>query len=204
MKTSDEELKNIFVDYAPEPFVLYLMKLFSSKNVVLKIKTPRKTKFGDFKPLNKNGQYQITINKDLNAYAFLITILHEFAHLLIHEKHQQSVSPHGKEWKDKFRELLEPIMDKKNLPQEIYNALLSTKNKVTSSSCLDYDLYKEVSKYDHQKDYCFLEKIQIGTKFKLNGRTFVKGEIKRKRFLCVESKTKRKYMVQSLAKVKPI
>ena len=73
-------IERVFSQYIPRPFVPYLVDLYSSVNVSLIIKNPRKTKFGDFKPLKKSGWSQITINNNLNEYGFLITALHEFAH----------------------------------------------------------------------------------------------------------------------------
>ena len=39
------------------------------------------------------------MNNNLNKYSFLITITHEIAHMMIWEKHQNKVDPHGEEWK---------------------------------------------------------------------------------------------------------
>ena len=58
---------------------------------------------GDFKPLKKSGWSQITINNNLNEYGFLITALHEFAHLLVYEKYKNKVHPQGSEWKKLFK-----------------------------------------------------------------------------------------------------
>ena len=75
-------------------------------NCQLKIKKPRLTKLGDYRcPQNGKGHI-ISINNNLNPYAFLITLTHEIAHMMVWEKHQNKVLPHGSEWKEMFQKLM--------------------------------------------------------------------------------------------------
>ena len=52
------------------------------------------------------------MNGDLNPYSFLITTLHEFAHLHTFQQHGNRVNPHGDEWKTNFRKLLIDMIKK--------------------------------------------------------------------------------------------
>ena len=72
-KTSNKEIEQIFKSHVPFVFSNYMIDLFCSKEIILKLSPKRKTKLGDFRPLNASGKYKITINKDLNPYSFLIT-----------------------------------------------------------------------------------------------------------------------------------
>ena len=69
---------------------------------MVKITKPRKSKLGDFRILI-NGRGQISVNENLNRYAFLITITHELAHAFVWKRYKTRVMPHGKEWKSTFK-----------------------------------------------------------------------------------------------------
>ena len=206
LKSEDNAMfmERVFSKYIPLHFVPYLVDLYSSVNVSLIIKNPRKTKFGDFKPLKKTGWTQITINNNLNEYGFLITALHEFAHLLVYETYRNNVSPHGKEWKDAFKTLLIPVLESKKLPEDIQKPLLESISNIKSSTCYNYDLYKAIVSRDDLSNLCFLEKIENGGQFQFNGLTFVRGDIRRTRFICTELETKNSFLFHGLAKVKAL
>ena len=55
-------------------------------DVDIKVVRSRKTKLGDFKV--QNGKMSISINCNLNQYAFLITLTHELAHAFIYKKYK--------------------------------------------------------------------------------------------------------------------
>ena len=193
-----------FSQYIPRPFVPYLVDLYGSVNVILIIKNPRKTKFGDFKPLKNSKWSQITINNNLNKYGFLITALHEFAHLLVYEKHKNRVPPHGSEWKRAFKNLLVPVIESNKLPKDIQKPLIISVSNIKSSTCYNYELYKAIVSRDEPNHLCFLEKIENGGRFQFNGLTFVRGNIRRTRFICTELETKKKFLFHGLAKVKAL
>ncbi|HAD34265.1 MAG TPA: hypothetical protein DCF44_07170 [Chitinophagaceae bacterium] len=44
----------------------------------------------------------MSVNGNLNSYHFLITLLHEIAHMLVWEQFRNRVKPHGLEWKHVF------------------------------------------------------------------------------------------------------
>ena len=83
------KFKQILSKYLPNDFVPYISELIMQSDVKFKIVAPRRTKLGDFKAKgDKNNKSQITINGDLNPYAFLITTLHEIAHLYTYNKYK--------------------------------------------------------------------------------------------------------------------
>ena len=67
--------------YIPEKSVSMVQYLIEKHNFTLKIVNQRQTKHGDFRKL-PNGRFQITINNNLNPYQFLLTLIHEIAHLV--------------------------------------------------------------------------------------------------------------------------
>lgn len=190
--------------YIPVEFVGYISQLLITYTVTFKIVKPRKTKLGDFRS-NSNGKPKITVNGDLNPYAFLITTVHEFAHLIIHEKYGHSVKAHGIEWKSCFRELLLPIINSRQLPEDIEHALQKSINNVKASSCSDPNLYRVLLKYNqHNDNTCVLESLDKNSTFELNGRTYVKGTLRRTRFICTETNTKKRYLVNALTQVREL
>jgi hypothetical protein len=59
--------------------------------------------------------------------------------------------------------------------------------------------------YDQQNDdFVLLETLPINSKFNLQGKMFVKGPLRRKRFVCEEIQTKKKYLIYAIAEVIPI
>ena len=99
--------KDILSDYLPELSVPIVFDWVKSNNVQLKIAKNTTTKLGDYRPpQGRYGFHRISVNHDLNKYNFLLTFVHEFAHLKNWEQHKRNVNPHGKEWKLAFREFL--------------------------------------------------------------------------------------------------
>ncbi len=194
-----------FRKFLPPGFEDIVVDLFLASPVKFKIVPPRKTKLGDFRIGHGMEKPQITVNGDLNPYSFLITTLHEFAHLHTFQQYGNRVNPHGEEWKKNFRNLLIPIIDTGNLPKDIEIALVDSLVSIKASSCSDQKLSRVLKNYDEVKDGIeILERLPKNTIFALNGREFIKGELRRKRFLCEETISKRMFLVNSLAEVYPI
>ena len=203
--TKRDEVIRVFEKYLPQVFVDYVVQLYLSANVRFKIVGERKSKLGDFRAGRSGEKHQITVNGTLNKYAFLITTLHEFAHLETYNQYGFSILPHGEEWKNAFRKLLIPVIDEKTLPKDIQNALVQSLISTKASSCSDHQLSRVLKAYDERKEnMALLEELPNNTTFALNGKHFVKGPLRRKRFLCEEIHSKRKYLVNALAEVKPV
>jgi SprT protein len=203
--TKHDLYQKVLVKYLPEVFVSYVTDLLILHKVKFKIVAPRTTKLGDFRVGSGFQKPQITINGNLNPYAFLITTIHEFAHFKTFEKFGNRVSPHGLEWKSEFKELLEPVLQMGQLPEEINFALQRSLNNLKASSCSDVHLSRQLAKFDlHDESIKMLENLAKGECFLLQGKVFCKGELRRKRFLCTEIKTNKNYLVSAIAKVTPI
>ena len=191
--------------YLPVGFSLSIAELFLPIPVKFKIVNPRNTKLGDYRPAHNGLPHRISINGNLNPYSFLITTIHEFAHLNAHVKYGSRIQPHGNEWKKTYRELLIPIIESKLLPKDIEIALMNSLVNTKASSCSDIGLSRVLKNYDKQKDdYVLLEQLPINTKFTLQGKLFIKGPLRRKRFICEEIQSKKKYLIYAIAEVIPI
>ncbi|MCH2224040.1 MAG: sprT domain-containing protein [Crocinitomicaceae bacterium] len=202
---NNSKYKQVLSNYLPEEFIPMVLELLGKYPVQFKIVKPRKTKLGDFRSIGKNGKPQITVNGDLNPYAFLITTIHEFAHLFVFKEYGRNVAPHGKEWKATFSKLLTPAINSGWLPDDITASLNRSIENIKASSCTDIQLQRVLLTYDEQKDNLVtLESLPKNSIFALNNKVFKRLELRRTRFMCEDIRTKRRYLVNALAQVKEI
>jgi hypothetical protein len=168
-----------------------------------KISRNRGTKFGDYRSPYGGKGHRISVNYDLNPYAFLVTTVHEFAHLHTWNEHKHKARPHGTEWKANFKKMMQPFFEKDIFPSDIKHAITNYLNNPAASSCSDLNLYRSLRKYDPQKESMLtVEKVPFKALFKIKGdRVFRKEEQLRKRFKCIEIATKRVYLFSPVAEV---
>ena len=65
------------------------------------------------------GVHQISVNNSANPYRFLITIIHEIAHLVAFKDFGYFIKPHGKEWKSCYQKLITPFLKPEIFPQKL-------------------------------------------------------------------------------------
>ena len=166
----------------------------------------RKSILGDYRHRTHFTNHRISVNGSLNKYSFLITLLHEIAHLLTFEKYGNKVSAHGSEWKIIYASLLKQFIDNKIFPADIQKELLSSLKNPAASSCAEDDLIRVLRKYDTNKNgYRLIEEVPHNAFFKIDdGKLFKKGEKQRKRFKCEEVKTGKVYLFSPVYEVELI
>lgn len=194
--------REVFQRFVPPHAVEYCDALYQTQAFEFKIKKARVTKLGDFRFEPKSGKHTITINNDLNPYNFLVTYLHEIAHLNAFRTYGNSIMPHGEEWKETFKEVSKPMLRTDVFPKEVLATLIHYFKNPKASSCSDPVLYQVLKKYDIQDGSVFLKSILPGQKFEFNKRKFEKLELKRTRSVCKELKSGKKYLISELAQVK--
>lgn len=200
--TQLERNSSILKKYIPEQAVYPIANWIIQFDFKLKIKRGRATKYGDYRQPVKSLNHRITINHDLNKFAFLITLVHEIAHLVNWNKYKNAVKPHGPEWKQEFKLLMRHFMSETVFPADILHALTQYMQNPAASSCSDAHLMRTLKKYDNKPDVILLEQLSLNTVFKTStDRYFIKGEKRRTRFLCRELRTKRDYLFSALAEV---
>lgn len=168
-----------------------------------KVSRNRNSKFGDYRhPFGGQG-HRISVNYDLNPYAFLVTTVHEFAHLHTWNEHKNKVKPHGTEWKANFKRMMQPFFEMDVFPPDVKHAIVNYLNNPAASSCSDLNLYRSLRQYDAPKpDHLTVEKLPAHALFKIkDGRIFRKQERVRKRYKCIEVSTKRMYLFSPVAEV---
>lgn len=189
--------------YIPEPAVPLIAQWIIQYDFKLKIKKERSTRLGDYTSPRNGSNHLITINFNLNKYAFLITLVHEVAHLVTYEKYRNKVLPHGVEWKRAFMELMQEFMNTDVFPVDVLYALRKYMQNPGASSCSDATLLRTLKLYDtHESEKIFLEYLPHNTVFLFNGeRVFQKGEKIRTRFRCTEVNTGHVYLFNALTEV---
>ncbi len=189
--------------FLPQGSVDEVIRFLHQYNVHLTITRERQSVLGDYRNKLVHKNHRISVNGNLNKYSFLITLLHELAHLLTYEKYGHRIQPHGAPWKSEFSKILSAFIAKKIFPDDIEHTLLRNLHNPAASSCADAHLIRVVRRYDEKKDGNHLvEELSTGSIFKIKGeKIFKKGEMVRKRFKCVEVSTGKVYLFSPVYEV---
>lgn len=180
-----------------EPYLLHY-------KVHLTITKSRASVLGDYRNAHADKAHRISVNGSLNPYAFLVTLLHELAHLITFIRYGHRVDAHGKEWKQQFSELLKHFLETSIFPIDIRNQLMQSLTNPAASSCADANLMRVLRKYDPMKEgHCLVEELHVGSLFVIKGgRVFQCGERVRKRIKATEIATGKVYLFSPVYEVK--
>ena len=194
-------MSKVLLKYIPEESMQLIQQWYGQLPFHLRISKARKTKFGDFRPAFQGKPNRVSVNGNLNQYHFLITLTHEIAHVACWEQHKGRVNPHGIEWKTIYSDMLKQLMAKVSFPNDIAIALRKHLNQPKASSCSDPELFKILKKYDQYSDTVFLDSLSEGEEFIFQERVFKRGNKRRTRIECSESKSGRTYLISGHAEV---
>ena len=187
--------------YIPQASFASVFQLITTHNIYLKIVNERLTRHGDYRKM-PNGQHQITVNSNLNTYRFLITLIHEIAHLIAFKKYGNLVKPHGNEWKHTFQQLMLPYIRPEIFPNQLLPYLAIHFKNPKASSDTDAKLSLALKHYDAPNDKNYIFEIPFGGDFRLyNGKIFKRGKKLVKRYECLELATGKIYLFNPNAEV---
>ncbi len=174
--------------------------------VHLTITKERKSILGDYRHRTHIHNHRISVNGNLNVYAFLITLLHELGHLLTFEQYGHRVQAHGREWKMIYAQLLDQFLKNKTFPDTIEKELLVSLRNPAASSCAEDGLIRVLRKFNASGSAGRLvEELADQALFRIDdGRIFQRGEKLRKRFKCTEVKTGKVYLFSPVYEVEII
>jgi len=197
-------MDSILQKYLPERAIVPCLELIKKNKVHLKVVNERVTRHGDYR-LMPGGAHRITVNANLNPYRFLITLIHEIAHLVAFETYGRRIKPHGKEWKSTFQYLMLPFLRPEISPSTLLPYLAKHFRNPKASSGTDTNLAIALKNFDPPTDHTLVYELPLGSVFRLyNGRIFKKGHRKVKRYECIEVQTGRLYLFQPNAEVEHI
>ncbi len=196
--------RNILEKYLPENTIDDIYYLIKKHKVHLTISKNRSTKLGDYRPPGIKNYHRISVNYNLNPYAFIITFLHELAHLITYEQYGNSKPPHGKEWKENYREQLMFFIKKNIFPGDLVPDLLQHLKKIKASSHADINLTRSLKRYNPYNEELLIENLTIGDIFIFKeNRKFQLLEKLRKRYKAKEINSNKIYLFHALTPIKP-
>ena len=178
--------------YIPQKAIPFVQFLINEHHFTLKIVNQRQTKHGDFRKL-PNGRFQITVNNNLNPFQFLLTLVHEIAHHVTHQKFGR-VQPHGKEWKAVFQHLMLPFLRPEIYPNEILPHLAKYLKNPKASTDADVNLSLALRGNIAEAGKNFIFEIPVGDLFEFKSTIYKRGNKRRTRFECLNMNNKRIYL----------
>jgi SprT protein len=200
--------------HLPQNSVGYILNWFTSNIVYFRISRSRSSKFGDYR--SPAGKYpaRISVNRNMNRFDFLLTLVHEMAH---HELLGKASSggpgsglfkrrirhvPHGAEWKKQYSSLMKPLLDESVFPDDLLPLLIPYFETQNVSPRMNKRLVTALHAYDEPDGMVFIDSVPPDAVFSLpSGRSFRKGEKLRKRYRCRSLDNGKDYLFSPLARV---
>lgn len=207
-------MTNIFGQFVPANASKYCHQLWQHYQFDLRVVRPRQTRLGDFRVL-PGGQTRITINADLNPFAFLITYVHEVAHAAVNhqrrgERRPKRITPHGEAWQTAFQRLMQPLLTEAVFPTPLLVPLVAYMNKPAATTAAHPALMRALRQVDAQQtDSALLGRVLLGDvpegqPFRFQKKTYVRGTLRRTRIVCKEESTGKSYAILSHAWVEMV
>ena len=206
MKKQETSLS--FLDkFLPPGAYAQVAPFFQTHTIYLTLTYDRKSVLGDYRhPTRDVPHHRISINTTLNPYSFLITLLHELAHMFTYMHFGNKPSPHGKEWKTEFRHILVPFLGQRLFPPDVEKALLAYIHDPAASTCTDPALYKALYRYDeHKPGAKLIDELTVNQQFQTeDGQLYQVVERLRTRTKCRNLANGKMYLFQGIVEVVPV
>ncbi len=192
--------------YLPPNTVEAVVGYIQKYQIQFTVTLDRKSILGDYRPPHLDKGHRITVNGSLNPYSFLITFIHEVAHLQTHIIYSRRVEPHGKEWQQTYALLLEEFVQMQIFPPDLVVAIRKSQVNPAASSCAEIHLTKALHHYDENPHHLvYVEQLHEGQQFVTkDGRVFEKGAKRRTRHFAREVSTNKTYLFSGIYKVKQL
>jgi SprT protein len=194
----------------PAETVDYVADLLGRQAIEVRLARPRRSRLGDHRGPGRGVSFhRITVNEDLNPYAFLTTLLHEIAHAFTWERHRRighRIAPHGREWKDEFGLILRPVVAARVLPPVVEAALSRYLENPAARSCSDRGLVLALAEFDEQPSGRMrVEDLPDDAVFRIGeAAVFRAGPMVRSRRKCFRIPGGSEYRVHGLLLVEPV
>jgi len=203
MEQARAKLEKMLRNYIPESAVFYCTSLWKQTPFSFKVTKKRLSRQGDYRYDLKTGIHRLTVNGDLNQYSFLITYIHEYAHLMMRESHARRVAPHGREWQEAFRKLMLPLLNDSVFTDDILRPLSRHMRRPKASSSADHKLVIALMEYDDNGDLVPLDSLEEGQTFIFQKLLYEKITLRRTRVLCKQFANSKKYLMPKMVLVAP-
>jgi SprT protein len=176
MPYKPETLEGVLLRF-PEQARRLTEALFNEHHFLFRITSPRQSRLGSFKSMRKGARPIIHINSDLGQFTFLLVFLHELAHLQVMKQYGRKAQPHGNEWKNSYRNLVQPFINEQVFPAELAKELNRYFIKTPATFHRDTRLINVLASFEGGSAIVTVNDIPLNSTFTLvSGRQFVKLE----------------------------
>lgn len=192
-------MMNLLQKHLSEAQYFYVKYWLANHHCKIRLTSHRISKLGDYKRLTKDSHI-ITINHNLEPDLFFFVLTHEIAHLLAFSE-KEKITPHGKEWKAMFSKM---ILESLSVYPETLQKILIVFAKNPKANFMSSP---ELVKYFDRKtdeNHIYVEELEVGTQFIYQSSPYEVEEKKKKRYLCKNLQTGRRYLFRSCARVEKI
>ena len=206
MLSSTQNLpNNPYRNRVPVAALDYCYNLWQQHQFSFKVTTNRKTKLGDFRTDGKQ-LLQVTVNYNLHPCQFLITYLHEVAHVITWKQYGRKAQAHGQEWKRNFSQLLAPILNLNCFPEDVLQPLkaYATNPSATLSSAPSLCLALQKYSTGLSPEATPLLQLKAGDTFTFQNIQYKHLGKRRTRILCEQLATGKKYLIPQIAAVEVV
>jgi hypothetical protein len=208
-------LLHLLTSHVPAVALTYCQQLHNLYPFQFRVVRPRRTRFGDFRMLPDRSMH-ITVNADLNPYAFLLTYVHEVAHCAVYHTYKRPGrfagevgspgAPHGKIWQTTFQRLMAPLLTEAVFPADLLPLLQRYFQKPAATTAGHPALRQALRRHDpgptqSADQQCIVDvgeplwTLPDGQSFVFQKKTFVRGKLRRTRVVCKEVRTGRSYAI---------
>lgn len=197
---------DVFDQYLPATAAIYGRQLWQQHHFQFRVSKPRRTRLGDFKAL-PGGSLHVSVNADLNPYSFLLTYIHEVAHVVVHRqtqaaKRRTKPKPHGPHWRLVFQQLMQPVLTEAVYPLAILEPLRDYMSQPAATSFANPTLISALRQADPKPvGQVLLQDVPEGQAFRFAKKTFVRGTFRRTRIVCKEVVSGKSYTILAHALV---
>jgi SprT protein len=195
------ELRSKLASKLPAPAVDEAISTLIQSKCKFSFSSSRKTKLGDFRPGRGLSRPTITVNADLAPPLFLLTFIHELAHVQVYDHYSSRIAPHGEEWKETYRSLLRPFLRVEIFGDRL-SEVLEHYREAPASWSNRHSLSNLISKDEKEHTGETVDDLKEGELFQLrSGRRFKLGLKRRTRYLCTDLDNRKKYLVHGSSPV---
>lgn len=190
----------MFSTHIPAAAVAYCRALQQQYPFRFRLSRSRQTRLGDFRALPDRSTH-ITVNTDLNPYAFLITLVHEIAHCAVYHTYQRPGKPHGRTWQTAFQRLMAPLLTETIFPADVLHPMRAYLVKPAATTSAQPLLMQALRRYDPlpasapQAGLPTLRQLPEGQAFQFRKKTYVRGKLRRTRVVCKDVQSGRSYAI---------
>lgn len=171
----------------------------------LVITRPRKSRYGTC--IKRGNHFTITLNANLTKPHFIITYLHEVAHLIDQKDRKRPARAHGPSWQRIYRELIEVGLSLDAFPYQIVKPLKASLANVKSATGLNEALAIALGMHQEgeapTEGTILLKELKAGDVFIYGDRHYVLLTNLRSTMECQEANTGQLVRIRKTVAVKP-